>query len=265
MSFERRDLGHGANALVSNELAEIGTFAAFTERTGGVSVAPFDSLNLSFSVGDDPADVRSNRGRVVDSLGIAPFALAGLVHGAKIARIGRARAGAGFEDPEGVVAGADGLTTSTAGIPMAVTSADCVPIVFASPVEPAVLVIHAGWRGFAKGILARAAAAFERPGEARVAVGPAIGPCHYEVGEDVAVAVAAASESGAVVSRRGARRTLDLAATARQTLLACGVGKVEDTGLCTACERARFFSHRRDAGDEGTTGRHVAIAVRLPG
>jgi YfiH family protein len=263
MSFERRDLGEGASALVASELGSIGVLAAFTERTGGMSTVPFDSLNVSLSVGDEPAAVRANRRHVTEGLGIRPFAVAGLVHGSKLARVGPERAGAGFTDPAEVVAGADGLLTSTAGISLAVTSADCVPLVFACPTESTIAVIHAGWRGFAAGVLDRAAEAFQHPREVRVAVGPAIGPCHYEVDGDVASAVAAASSAGAVTARRGDRLALDLVATARKTLRAWGIRNIEDTGLCTACERERFFSHRRD-GAGGGTGRQAAIAVRFP-
>jgi YfiH family protein len=124
-----------------------------------------------------------------------------------------------------------------------------------------VCVVHAGWRGLAAGILTRALAAFPEPGTVRAAIGPAVGPCHYEVGEDVALAVAAGSEVGAVTRRRDGRIRLDLAATARAALRAAGVRRIEVADVCTACEAGRFFSHRRD----GRTGRQAAIAVRLPG
>ena len=262
MGFERRHLGGRAYALVSIELERAAALAAFSERTGGSSAAPFEGLNVSFSVGDAAESVLANRRRIADGLCTPPFAVAGLVHGAKLARVGAKRAGAGFADPDEVVAGADGLLTSSAGVSIAVTTADCVPLVMTSPQEGTVAVVHAGWRGFAAGIVARAAALFERSSEVRVAIGPAIGPCHYEVGEDVALAVAAGSEAGAVTgTRRDGRISLDLVATAHAVLRSSGVRRVEDTGLCTVCEPRRFFSHRRD----GRTGRQAAIAMRLPG
>jgi copper oxidase (laccase) domain-containing protein len=97
------------------------------------------------------------------------------------------------------------------------------------------------------------------PADVRIAIGPAIGPCHYAVGEDVALAVSAGTETGAVTTRRDGQLYLDLIATARAELRSGGFRKVEDTGLCTACESKRFFSHRRD---EGITGRQAGIAMR---
>ena len=133
-------------------------------------------------------------------------------------------------------------------------------MVFASPATGVVAVVHAGWRGIAAGILPRAAGLFGDAADVRVAIGPAIGPDHYEVKEDVALAVASASEAGALTDRRDGKLFLDLPGTARAHLKALEIRKVEDTGLCTACERTRFFSHRRD---HGSTGRQAGIAVRL--
>jgi copper oxidase (laccase) domain-containing protein len=110
-------------------------------------------------------------------------------------------------------------------------------------------------------VLGRAAALFEDRRGVQAAIGPAIGPCHYEVGEDVVLAVAAGSTAGAVSERRDGKRYLDLVGTTRAVLRAEGVRRVVDAGSCTACENERFFSFRRD----GTTGRHLALAVRLPG
>ena len=258
MGLHRRPLGDGGNALVAEGLAELGVLAAFTERTGGVSDEPFASLNVSYSVGDDPAAVGANRTTVIGSLDVPPFAIADLVHGSTITRIGPKRAGAGFDEPAEAVPGADGLATASSRIPLAVTTADCVPLVYASSAEGTVTVVHAGWRGFAAGIVERALAAYEDRSAVRVAIGPAIGPCHYEVGSDVALAVAAGSEVGAVTLDEGDRVRLDLVATARRILEAGDVERVEDSGLCTACESGRFYSHRRDA----TTGRQLALGMR---
>jgi YfiH family protein len=262
MRFERRRMIDGGYALVATDLERIGVVAAFTERTGGESRSPFESLNVSFSVGDDPTAVRANRRRIVRALGVGPFACAGLVHGSSVALLGPDREGAGFDDPNGVIAGTDALATRTSGLPLAITSADCVPLVLASSSEPTIVVVHAGWRGLAAGILARAVALFERPADVAVAIGPAIGPDHYEVEGDVVAAVEGAPFSRVVTSRVGERFALDLVGTSRGTLAQAGVEDVSDTGLCTACERSRFFSHRADGG---TTGRQVAIAVRPGG
>ena len=143
---------------------------------------------------------------------------------------------------------------------IAIQTADCMPLVLASSEEPLITVVHAGWRGFAAGIVEAGANLFGNPKTVRAAIGPTIGPDHYEVGEDVALAVSAGSSAAAVTETRDGKLFLDLPATAKRVLRAAGVTKVEDTGLCTACEPDRFFSHRRD----GVTGRQVAVAMRRP-
>jgi YfiH family protein len=157
------------------------------------------------------------------------------------------------------VPAADGLLATRPGLPLAILTADCLPIALASPAEGLVAVVHAGWRGLAAGILEQAVSRFDRPGGLRAAIGPAIGPCHYEVGEDVALAVAAGSDAGAVTDRRGGRLYLDLAGTAARVLRRAGVRHLQRAEECTACEEGRFFSHRRD----GVTGRQAMVAVRV--
>lgn len=257
--FERRALGGGAHALVSLDLERAGFLAAFAERTGGLSGTPFHSLNVSFSVGDDPDAVAANRRTMTQAFDIPSFAVPGLIHGTTILPVGAARAGEGFRGPAGVLRAADGLHTKRAGLPLAGFSADCVIAVMAAAAEGRVVLVHAGWRGMAAGILQKAAALFRNRGQVMVAIGPAIGPCHYEVGEDVVAAVAAASPAGAVTERRSGRRYLDMVATTAAILGEVGIRRVEDTGLCTACEGGRFFSFRQ----EGSTGRHLALAMRL--
>lgn len=235
-----------------------GFLAAFTERTGGVSKEPFRALNLDLRGDDQPSAVLENRKKVTGLLDIPPFALGEQTHETGMVRVGTKRAGAGFEDPGGAIPGTDILAATRPRLPVAVLVADCVPLVLASPADGLLLVVHAGWRGLAAGIVDRAAAAFDGSG-VMAALGPAIGPCHYEVGQDVALAVAAGSDSGAITERRGGRTYLDLAGTVARRLRALGIRKIDHAGLCTACERRRFFSHRRD----GTTGRHAMIGMRL--
>ncbi len=258
MGFDRSPLGEGGQVLVATGLAELGVLAAFTERTGGVSREPFATLNASLAVGDDPSAVGANRRVVIAGLDVPAFAIAGLVHGSTITRVGPKRAGAGFDAREEALPATDALATASPRIPLAVTTADCVPLVYASLREPTVVVAHAGWRGFAAGIVEAALSVYEVRSSVRVAIGPAIGPCHYEVGSDVALAVAAGAQAGAVTETDGAVLRLDLVGTARRILEAADVDRVDDTGLCTACESERFFSHRRD----GTTGRQLAIGMR---
>jgi YfiH family protein len=261
MAFERRTFGKAGHVLVDTALESDGFLAAFSERTGGVSEKPYDSLNLSFGVGDDDESVLANRRSLVDWLDMPQFAVAQQSHGAKAVRVGAKRAGAGFLDDADRVPGADALYTKSHRVPLGVLAADCLPIVMASGREGVLAVVHAGWRGLAEGLLGASAGLFQDRAAVHVSIGPAIGPCHYEVGEDVALAVSAGTEAGAVTKRGNGKMALDLVATARAELKAHGIRRVEDTGLCTACEQARFFSHRRD---DVITGRQAGIGMRLP-
>jgi len=260
MAFERRVLGDDAYALVETSLEDDGFLAAFTERTGGASEEPrFASLDLSYSAGDDPARVRENRARIARFLGTGPLTVGGQVHGTRIAAIGLRQAGRGYEGPEDVIADTDGLYADLPGIALAVATADCVPIVLASADEGRIAVIHAGWRGIAAGIVERAAALFELPSEARVAIGPCARPCCYEVGEAVVLAVADNDQRAAVTRQGGGRVQLDLPGTVGAVLSGLGFGHIEDAHACTIHEAERFFSHRR----QGACGRQMAIGMRL--
>jgi YfiH family protein len=260
MAVERRTLGGGAIGLVARELEGAGFLAAFLERAGGRSGAPFDSLNGSFQVGDRDPDVRENRRRTAEAFGLERFCVPGLVHGTEIAIVGPARAADGFDAPATLLASADGTTTRTPGVALGAFSADCVIAILADPRDGRVALVHAGWRGLAAGIVQRGVAQFADRREVRAAIGPAIRACHYEVGDEVVAAVDAGSPAGAVTERRGGRAFLDLPGTFRAILHAEGIGRVEDAEVCTACEASRFYSYRRD----GTTGRHLALGLRLP-
>lgn len=245
--------------MVAPEMEAQGFLVAYSERSGGVSEAPFDSLNIGYASGDRPEHVRENRDRLTRAVDVPPFAAAHQVHGAAMTRVGEEEAGAGFEGPPSPLGQADVLAVSQPGLPVAVLVADCVPVALAAPEEGLLLAVHAGWRGLAAGVLEQAMRAFERPGGVLAAIGPAIGPCHYEVGDDVAMAVASGSDAGAVTERRDGSLFLDLPGTVAGILRAAGVRSIDRAGECTACETERFFSHRRD----GRTGRQAMLAVRL--
>ena len=228
----------------------------FTTRDGGVSEPPYDRLNLGGAVGDDAARVAENWRRLERATGLG-FARVRQVHGARVVR-----AGAACEPAEE----ADVVVSTAAGVAACVSIADCVPVLLADPETGAVAAIHAGWRG----TLARAAeAAVAALGEtgapaARLlaAVGPSIGPCCYEVSEDLAARFA--GEFAAGVVRPGPRPRLDLWEANVRVLERAGLRRerIEVLGRCTSCEREVFFSHRRDAG---RTGRQMAfIAPRAP-
>lgn len=258
--MQRRSLGnHAAVGLESTAFREAGFLGLFTERTGGMSTAPFASLNLSYSSGDKAGNVAANRQQVIDALEIAPFAVGGQVHGSHIVHVGSSRAGSGWDGPDSVIPDTDGLSTKSRQVPLAIATADCVPVLLSSPTEGRVAAIHAGWRGTAAGIVDKAVDLFTEPTNLLAVIGPAARGCCYEVGVDVALSVAAGTAGGAVTEQRGGRTYLDLPRSIAETLRVLGVRQVEDEGSCTIHEQDRFFSHRRD-GSPG--GRQFAIAQR---
>jgi YfiH family protein len=255
--MERRELADTLHALTVPDLEERGFLVAFTERAGGVSDGPYASLNLD-DRRDDRHRVAENRRRVIDALYAPPFTLGEQIHGSVAARVGERRAGAGWNGAPPVPR-ADILEVTRPRLPVAILVADCLPIALAAPRQGLLSVVHAGWRGLARGVLEAAVRSFDPPRDVHATIGPAIGPCHYEVGGDVARAVASGSAGGAVTERRGGRLYLDLAATATRALRAAGVRRIHRAEDCTACEERRFFSHRRD----GETGRQALIAMNL--
>lgn len=236
---------------------------AVATRLGGVSRGPFASLNMSRSVGDAPEDVLLNRRRLCQAVGVRPEELvtAGLVHGTRALPVGPAARGH-------LMLGTDALVTAVAGVPLMLCFADCVPIILYDPVRHAVGLVHAGWRGTLAGVAAAAvqqmvASYGSRPADLRAAIGPAIGPCCYEVGpEVVARARATFSDAASLLSDvQGNRAHFNLWEANRRLLLAAGVSQVEVAGLCTACHRDEFFSHR---GDGGRTGRFGVVVMLRP-
>ncbi|HYH52820.1 MAG TPA: polyphenol oxidase family protein [Solirubrobacterales bacterium] len=226
--------------------------AAFSTRLGGVSEPPFDTLNLGLLTEDAEAAVVENRQRLAAALGFEPgqVVLARQVHGTHLIEHeprtrGSLRSLSVRKDPRDAPE-ADGHVVSEPGLAPLVFVADCLPVALAGP--GGVAMVHAGWRGLAGGILAAGA---EAVAATRAAIGPGIGPCCYEVGDEV---LGAFSGLGDEVARG---RMLDLPEVARRLLAEAEVERVESAGLCTSCEEALFFSHRRD---QGRTGRQAGIA-----
>jgi YfiH family protein len=217
----------------------------FTTRVGGVSEGPYASLNLGRKSGDDVERVDENRRIACEATGadVEKLALNYQVHSARVLR-----ARPGLRDER-----ADGLWTDERGLPLLALTADCLPIAVArvETDEPALAILHAGWRGLLDGIVEAGADALGDYTLA-AAIGPGIGPCCYEVGEEVAAPFRERFGDDVV---RG--RNLDLWISAERALRAAGVAQVERFDRCTACEPETFFSHRRD---HGTTGRQGVIA-----
>ena len=212
---------------------------AFSTRLGGVSVGAYESLNLGRSTRDDSANVDENRRRLCASVGVEPerLALNRQVHGATFNRAEK-----GERTQNG-----DGLWTDEPGVPMLAFSADCLPIALARVNgNRGLALLHAGRMGLLEGIVEAGAAALDGPTAA--IVGPGIGPCCYEVGEDILAAYRARFGADVVQGRN-----LDLWSATERVLHEAGVETVERLEVCTACDD-RFFSHRRDGPITGRQG-----------
>jgi YfiH family protein len=220
-----------------------GYAVAFSTRRGGVSEGPFASLNLGLLTADEASNVEENRRRLCEWVGADPDRLAmnRQVHAATVNRAAPGRRG----KP------GDGLWTDESGVSMLKVTADCLPIVLArTNGHRALAVLHAGRLGLLEGIVEAGVAVLDSPVAA--VIGPGIGPCCYEVGDEIREAYR--TRFGANVVRE---RNLDLWSAAERALREAGVMSVERMELCTACNPADFFSHRRD---NGVTGRQGVIA-----
>jgi YfiH family protein len=214
-------------------------------RRGGVSPPPYDSLNLSMSVRDEPERVTENRRRLTRALEADSARLVSTrqVHGDDVLVV--------TDDfsPDAPLVAADVQVTGRPGWLLTLRFADCVPLLMVHQARRAVAVVHAGWRGTLKGAATAAIVALRErfgadPGGLLVGIGPAVGPCCYEVGEEVARQFA--DRSASISRERGARPRLDLLALNRQTVIAAGVppAQIEIVDLCTSCRVDLFFSHR---------------------
>jgi hypothetical protein len=220
-----------------------GYVVAFTTRIGGVSDGVYESLNLTRGTGDDADRVEENRRLACESLGLPPERLAfnRQVHSPTVHR---AHPGARGEP-------GDGLWTDEPQLPILAMSADCLPIAVVRTEGPrAIAVLHAGWRGLAEGVIANGVGRLGDGAKAAV-IGPAIGPCCYEVGPEVSELF----DDDLTVERK-----LDLWAAAERALRAAGVEHVERVDLCTRDHPQLFFSHRRDGRARGVQGVIGAVA-----
>jgi YfiH family protein len=227
----------------------------FTTRRGGVSHGRFESLNLGGAVGDEPASVERNWAQLRQATGLA-FARARQVHGREVLRA---------REPSPIpTAEADAVISDRPGLAACVSVADCVPILLVDPRSGAAAAVHAGWRGTLAGAAAHAVEILARehgarPGDLLAAIGPSIGPCCYEVSEDLAVRFR--DEVGPTAGNpRGRQSRVDLWLANALVLRKAGLSRerIEILGRCTACDPESFFSHRRDIGH---TGRMVGFVA----
>jgi YfiH family protein len=232
--------------------------AVFTRR-GGVSPAPWSSLNVGGTVGDEPDRVRENRTRMLAGLGLLPGSVFDVwqVHGTDVVVADAPRP---LEAPH---QRADAIVTDRPDLVLAMRFADCVPILLSDPRHGAVGIAHAGWMGTVLKTVQYALAAMSGayrtdPGEVRAVIGPSIGPDHYAIGPDVIHRVEEAfpQDSGRLLRSREGATSFDLWEANRLLLLQSGVTQVEVAGICTACHVQDWFSHR---AEHGRTGRFGAL------
>ncbi len=248
--------------LRSALLSHHGFSHGFSLRQGGVSRAPYDTMNLGRNVGDQPEHVAENHRRMAEAVGYREAALFELsqVHGSVVEQVRQGDDAERLRTHSG-----DGLVTACRGLAVAVRTADCIPVLVADPQTRAVAALHAGWRGTAAGVVLAGISSLCRLADARpkrlsAAIFPHIRACCFEVGEDVASELARASVASHVVHRGREKPHVDLAKLVRAQLMAAGVAaeSIEDVAGCTQCEASRFFSFRRDGQ---ASGRHLAVIV----
>ena len=226
---------------------------AFSTRLGGVSEGPFESLNLGVYTDDRAENVYENRRLLCARLGVEPetATMPWQYHSAVVTKAD----GRGIVTPGLEFERCDGLWTDQPGRALVTLAADCLPIALARVNgTPAVAALHVGWRGLLAGIVVAGANALGG-GKLAAAIGPGIGACCYEVGDEVAAPFRDRFGEKVVLGRN-----LDLAEAAERALRAAGCETVERVGLCTSCEEELFFSHRRDRGRTGRQG--IVAALR---
>ena len=237
---------NGLRVLVPNwpALPQIGAFC--TTRVGGISKAPFDSLNLGRYVNDEPLAVSENRARVRTLLPAEPVWLK-QVHGTRVWDADLAHAAEVIE--------ADAAVTTKSNMVLTVMAADCLPVLISDPEGKVIGAAHAGWRGLVDGVLEQTLAQFPAPNSVMAWLGPAIGPTAFEVGDEVRLAfVVKDAKAGAAfiaVPGKNGKWLADLYQLATLRLAACGITQIYGGGLCTYSDAAQFYSYRRN----GQTGR----------
>ena len=233
----------------------------FTTRFGGVSTGYLASLNIGIHRGDEWENVLENYNILGRAVGFDPnkLVLSHQTHTDTVLRVGAAECGAGLYGQE--LPECDALITNEPGVGLAVFTADCTPILLHDPVTGAVGAVHAGWRGTAADIAGKTVAAMTRefgcdPANIRAAIGPNIGPCCFATDADVPNAMVEALGRSALslIRSRGGKYYVDLKRMNARFLTNAGVGGIEISDACTACENHRFWSHRITKGLRGSQG-----------
>lgn len=234
-----------SNFLYLNWPAPMQVKALSTIRQGGFSKPPFDSFNLGMHVGDDEQDVKNNRALLTQSLPHPPKWL-DQTHSADIITIDEANSQT-YQTSQ-----ADGFYTRLSNVPLAIMTADCLPIFLTDKQGTQIAIVHAGWRGLAQGIIKNALSLFSgNPADIIAYLGPAIGPLAFEVGEDVVNSFAPKLFSPCFNKQENGKFLADIFAIASLQLKELQVEQIYSELLCTYTDPVRFFSYRRD----GQTGR----------
>ena len=266
-----RSSRHPRHVWQSQLLSSVrGIIHGISTRLGGVSRPPFATLNLGLHTADRAGDVRENRRRWLQSLGFELEAAVypEQVHGAGVAVVDGQSRGRGAETSEDAVGGVDALVTLEPGVVLVASFADCLPILFAAEDGRAVAVAHAGWRGTIAGVARETVNVLERcgirAGALKVALGPCIKPCCYEVSDELYQRFRNELGSDSVGRTRTGRPAVDLAGANRSVLVSLGVdpAAIDVCPLCTSCRTDLFFSYR---AERGVTGRMAAAVGILPG
>ncbi len=219
----------------------------FTDRSGGVSQGIYASLNLRLHCDDDPENIRENYRLLGERIGCSRFVLGNQEHTDNILHVDGRHAKRDIFDPVSYVA--DGLITREPELALVVFTADCVPVLLQGP--GVVAAVHAGWRGTAKGIAAKAVREMDcDPTKIQAWIGPSIGLCCYEVGDEVRDAMR--SLLGAEAEPFFQDRRIDLKGLNRKQLELAGVSRISVSPICTCCNHTQYWSHRYTAGLRGT-------------
>jgi YfiH family protein len=244
------------------------TAHAFSSRSGGVSIEKYNSLNLSITSDDNLENIVENRRRFAAAVGVSPESFVGgyQVHSDAVYTVTVNDKGRGALDRQSVIPATDALMTCERGLTLMTFYADCVPVLFLDPVKKAIAVSHAGWKGTVLKIAAKTVKEMSlnfgtNPQDLLVAIGPSIGPCHYQVDSPVIKSVREAypgRESQLLLNQENGYAQFNMWEANRVQLLNVKVPNENITlaGLCTYCNQDMLFSHRR-----GMAGRQAAVIM----
>jgi polyphenol oxidase len=250
----------GTYSNLSNYQSVITHFV--TTRHGGVSRGSHESFNLNFDDEEKPESVLENRLRLANSVGLSTkdFVFPHQVHGINVVTITEADRGKGAFSNVDVFEGTDGFITNVPKLCLITKAADCVPIIFYDPLNKAIGVAHAGWKGTVLRIPTYLVESMKsnyntNPSDLIVGIGPSGGPCCYEVGDDVIEQVEKSFDLNKVIKRVNGKTIFDMWEANRITLIESGVRNlnIETASICTISENDKFFSARK-----GDAGRFVA-------